>query len=320
MSDKKAIGRLAPTPSGRMHLGNIFTALLVWLDIRKQGGELILRIEDLDRERCRLEYISQIVDDFTWLGLDWDKGYFDHDSTDYLQSRRTERYEKALHVLSRKEFIYPCYCNRKERMIANAPHASDGTLLYHGRCRTLEIHEIEELEKMGRNKSMRITVPDQYVAFNDNQYGKFEENLTSACGDFILCRSDGVFAYQLAVVVDDGEMGITRVVRGRDLLSSTSRQIWLMEKLGYKIPQYTHVPLLVDSTGRRLSKRDKDLSFDALRKNTTPQKIIGYLAYQIGLIDVLDSITARELLEEFSWEKVGIKDIIIPSEISFLNS
>lgn len=303
-------GRFAPTPSGRMHLGNLFVALLAWLDIRSLGGELILRIEDLDEERCRPEYSLKLEEDLKWLGLNWDCGWSPGDEA-YLQSRRKDHYEKALAVLKGQGLLYPCYCNRRERLAVNAPHASDGSVLYTGRCRNLTELEQKELECLGRRAALRIKVPHEQVSIIDGNYGLISEWLDESCGDFILRRSDGVYAYQLAVVVDDAEMGVNRVVRGRDLLSSAPRQAWLFEKLGYMPPHYFHTPLLTDSIGRRLSKRERDLDMESLRSHTNPEKLIGFLAYTAGLIEKPEAVSARELIPEFSWEKISREDKIV---------
>lgn len=298
-------GRFAPSPSGRMHLGNLFAALLAWLDVRSLGGEMLLRMEDLDPDRCRPAYAARLADDLDWLGLDWDLGWTAH-STEFCQSCRTARYEAAFHRLEGE--VYPCYCSRKELLSAGAPHASDGLRIYDGRCRNLSTGERKALEAAGRRPAWRIRVPAETVTFVDETYGRVEERLDRDCGDFILRRSDGVFAYQLAVSVDDGAMGITRVVRGRDLLSSTPRQIWLLKRLGYPVPAYRHVPLLLGPDGRRLSKRDGDLDMGALRARFSAQALVGRLAQLAGLLNRAEPLSPRDLLPLFSWEKVGRQD------------
>lgn len=306
-------GRFAPTPSGRMHLGNLFAALLCWLDVRSQGGEMLLRMEDLDQARCHPEYARALADDLRWLGLDWDMGWQENKS-EFLQSKRTVEYERAAEVLKKHGLMYSCYCSRKERLAASAPHASDGMLVYNGRCRNLSEQERSAFVQQGRRAALRIQVPHEQISFVDGNYGRYAEWLDEDCGDFIIRRSDGVFAYQLAVVVDDGEMGVNRVVRGRDLLSSTPRQIWLFRTLGYAIPEYCHTPLLTDSIGRRLSKREQDLSMEYLRQHTTPEKLLGYLAYQAGLLEQAEAISTTELIPLFSWKKVGREDRIVREE------
>ena len=242
----KVVGRFAPSPSGRMHLGNVFSALMAWLSVRSAGGTMVLRIEDLDPDRCRPEYAEQMKDDLRWLRLDWD-------TEQTPQSRRTEAYRERFERLREMGLVYPCYCSRGELHAASAPHASDGNVIYAGTCRNLT-----EEERAGKTRrpAWRLIVPDEEFAFHDGLQGEYRENLARECGDFIIRRSDGVYAYQLAVVTDDAEAGVTQIVRGRDLLSSTPRQIYLQRLLGLPTPEYYHVPLLVAPDGRRLSKRE----------------------------------------------------------------
>ena len=303
-------GRFAPTPSGRMHLGNLFAALLTWLDIRAQGGELLLRMEDLDPDRCRPEYAVLLAEDLRWLGLSWDLGWQPGD-TRYQQSARSGCYEAVFEKLREQGLLYPCYCNRRERMAANAPHASDGSTLYSGRCRSLTEAARRELEAAGRRPAWRIRVPHEKISFTDGNFGPYSEWLDEGCGDFILRRSDGVYAYQLAVVADDGLMGVSRVVRGRDLLESTPRQIWLMKRLGFDPPDYCHAPLLLGEPGRRLSKRERDLDMGVLKSRMTPEKLVGYLSYLGGLIDRPEAVRASDLVENFSWARVSTGDRLV---------
>ena len=307
-------GRFAPTPSGRMHLGNLFAALLAWLDIRSLGGEMLLRLEDLDITRCRAEYARQIAEDLRWLGLDWDVGWSE-DKPLFAQRHRTACYQEAFARLDDLGLLYPCWCTRKELLAASAPHESDGLRIYSGRCRTMSAQKKAALIESGRVPAWRIRVPEEEFTFTDENYGHCQENLARDCGDFIIRRSDGVYAYQLAVAVDDGRMGITRVVRGRDLLSSTPRQIWLMGQLGYPVPSYGHIPLLLGDGTRRLSKRDRDLDMGVLRDRYAPQEVLGILGCMAGLLDRPEPVTAWELVPLFSWEKVGTQDRLV--ETSF---
>lgn len=305
-------GRFAPSPSGRMHLGNLFSAVLAWLSVRSAGGKLVLRMEDLDPDRCRPDFSRQLADDLRWLGLDWDEGY-DRGGADgpYEQSERTALYASAFQTLEKQKLVYPCYCTRAERMAASAPHRSDGHGIYNGHCQKLPKWERETLEQAGRRPAWRLRTPDKIIAFTDGNLGPYEENLKGDCGDFIIRRSDGVYAYQLAVVVDDGAMGITQVVRGKDLLDSTPRQIWLYQLLGLTPPQFFHVPLLVAPDGRRLSKRDSDLDMEALRLRFTPEKLLGRLAFLAGLQPTITPISAPSLIPLFSWDKVPHEDICV---------
>ena len=198
------------------------------------GESWLLRMEDLDPDRCRPEYLSQLADDLIWLGLDWDLGWRPGE-TAYCQSCRTPFYQAAFKTLASRGLVYPCYCSRKERLAASAPHAADGARIYSGRCRRLSAQEKTALQESGRSPAWRVQVPGEIISFVDEVFGPQQERLDRDCGDFILRRSDGIYAYQLAVAEDDGRMGVTRVVRGWDLLSSTPRQIWLLEQLGYSV-------------------------------------------------------------------------------------
>lgn len=306
-------GRFAPSPSGRMHLGNAFSALLAWLSVRSAGGKMVLRLEDLDTDRCKRAYCDQIEADYRWLGLDWDEGGSQGGAA-YYQSSRSEIYREALECLTQKGLIYPCFCTRGQLHAASAPHRSDGTLLYAGTCRNLTKEEQMKRCKV-RKPAMRIRVPEERFTVQDGVQGAYSEVLSEDCGDFILRRSDGMYAYQLAVVVDDALMGVNQVVRGEDLLSSTPRQLWLQRELGYDAPEYYHVPLLYGEDGHRLSKRQKDMDLGALRESgRQPEEIIGQLAHWAGLIDRPEKVSAAELIPDFHWSKVQKEPIIVKSE------
>ncbi len=297
------IGRFAPTPSGRMHLGNAFSYLLAWLSARSEGGEVLLRMEDLDTLRCTPEYAEAIRQDLLWLGLDWDR-------ETPPQRERTEAYEAALETLRARANVFPCWCTRGSLNLVNAPHASDGHPIHPASCRLRT--EVERRQMMKKAPpAWRLEAPDEIVSFRDGLFGPYSENLKRDCGDFVLRRADGVFVYQLAVVVDDGEAGVTQVVRGCDLLSSTPRQLWLYRLLGLPAPEYWHVPMLTDREGRKLSKRDADLDLGELKKRRRPEELIGLLAFRCGLLDREEAVSAAELAEEFSWEKLRKEDIVI---------
>lgn len=294
-------GRFAPSPTGDLHLGNVWTALLAWLYTRQQGGQFILRIEDLDPERSRLEVAQQHIIELRWLGLDWDEGPdIGGAYTPYIQSDRTERYEAALEHLQSLGLIYPCYCTRAEiRAAASAPHGEERGNDYPGTCRNLTAAERQEREAQGRRPALRVHLPHTPtpIEFDDMVCGPQCDDIAAIGGDFVIRRADGVHAYQLAVVVDDGQMAISHVIRGADLLSSTARQIWLYRLLNYPVPSFGHVPLLIDSEGYRLSKRQASLSVAALRaQGFSPQQIIGSLAYRAGLIDRPCGVTPDDLL------------------------
>ena len=312
MDQKQPIrGRFAPSPSGRMHLGNLFAALLAWLDVRSLGGEMVLRMEDLDPQRCKPAYLPQLAQDLLWLGLDWDTGWQPGD-TEYTQSHRTAVYQTAFHRLEEQGLVYPCFCTRKELLAASAPHASDGARVYDGRCRRLSPQERAALWASGRSPAWRVQVPAETVSFVDGNYGPQAQRLDRDCGDFILRRSDGVYAYQLAVVVDDAAMGVTQVVRGSDLLDSTPRQLWLQEELGLPHPEYGHVPLLLAPDGRRLAKRDRDQELGELQSRYTAPELVGRLAHLAGLIPEPAAVTPAELVPLFSWEKLPKEDRTAP--------
>lgn len=292
---KPPVGRFAPTPSGRMHLGNVFAALISWLAAKSRQGTILLRMEDLDAQRTKPEYAEILRQDLNWLGLSFDE-------ETQPQSQRDHIYRMYLEKLREQGLLYPCYCTRAQLHSVNAPHLSDGTYVYPGTCRNLT-----EAEKSAfcRAPAWRLKVPDRTWLVQDLLQGEYEENLARDCGDFILCRADGAFVYQLAVTVDDAESGVTQVVRGVDLLSSSPRQMYLQELLGFPHPEYAHIPLLVAPDGRRLSKRDRDMDLGYLRSRFSPQQLLGILAQAAGLILHAEPVTAQELIGEFSWEKLG---------------
>lgn len=283
-----------------MHLGNVFSALLAWLSVRSQGGKMILRIEDLDPDRSKPEYTDAIRRDLCWLGLDWDE-------ESPCQSERTALYRQSFETLDAMGLIYPCYCTRAELHAASAPHASDGRTIYAGTCRGLTAAERTQIL---RKPAWRLMVDDREVRFFDGLRGEYRENLARECGDFIIRRSDGVYAYQLAVVVDDADLGVTQVVRGCDLLSSTPRQLYLYGLLGKNPPEFYHAPLLVAPDGRRLSKRDGDLDMEALRCRYDAPDLIGLLACAAGLTEEPAPISAQALAQTFSWEKVTREETV----------
>lgn len=322
MKATEVCGRFAPSPSGRMHLGNLLCGLIAWLSVRSQNGKMILRQEDLDEMRCTRRYAELIEEDLHWFGLDWDEGGLAGSGphAPYLQSRRSEIYQQYLDKLNQKGLLYPCFCSRAQLHAASAPHLEDGQVLYPGTCRHLTPEQIAQKRKT-RPPALRVKVPDETVTFTDLHYGLVEQNLAAQCGDFILRRSDEVFAYQLAVTVDDGLMGVTQVIRGRDLLSSTPRQIWLLRELGFPAPEYGHIPLLLDEAGNRLSKRDLSLDLGELRKQFgRPEPILGKLAYAAGLLGRPEPASARELIPVFSWDNIPKGDLCCPTGLRMENS
>ena len=291
------VGRFAPTPSGRMHLGNVFSFLIAWLSVKQKGGQILLRMEDLDTQRTSEEFACVLREDLQWLGLPWDW-------ESAPQSQRSGVYDRYFEKLMDEGLLYPCYCTRSQLHSVNAPHRSDGTYVYPGTCRHLQ-------EKPDRAPAWRVMVPQRQWHFTDLLQGPQSEDLATDCGDFVVRRADGVYVYQLAVTVDDGESGVTEVVRGVDLMSSAVRQMYLQERFGFSHPQYGHVPLLLAPDGRRLSKRDRDLDLGQLRLHLTPEQLIGSLAHTAGLTEVYAPISAAELASEFSWEKLKKDDIYL---------
>ena len=291
------VGRFAPTPSGRMHLGNVFSFLVAWLSVKNRDGQILLRMEDLDTQRTSQEFAEILRDDLRWLGLHWDW-------ETPAQSQRSQVYDRYFEKLMDERLLYPCYCTRSQLHNVNAPHLSDGTYVYAGTCRHLT-------EQPDKPHSWRVEVPDRIWQFTDLLQGPYSQNLATDCGDFVVRRADGIYVYQLAVTVDDGECGVTEVVRGVDLLSSAPRQMYLQERFGFSHPQYGHVPLLLAPDGRRLSKRDKDLDLGALRQHLTAEQLIGSLAHTAGLLDTYQPISAAELAAEFSWKKLKKDDIYL---------
>lgn len=305
-------GRFAPSPSGRLHLGNLACSLLAWLSAKHQGGRIVLRIEDLDAGRCPRRYADLLEEDLAWLGLFWDEGGSSGGPNGpYYQSECAEIYTESYQKLEALGLVYPCFCSRAQLHAASAPHTADGNVVYPGTCRGLTPAQIAE-KRRAKAPAYRLRVPEQTIRFADGCMGEHEENLLRDCGDFYLRRADGVFAYQLAVVVDDARMGVTEVVRGADLLSSTARQLYLYRLLGLPAPRFAHCPLLLAPAGRRLSKRDGDQSLEHLRARYTAAEIIGKLAWVYGLQPEPAPRTPESLIGTFGWEKVPKRDIRLP--------
>jgi glutamyl-tRNA synthetase len=279
-----------------MHLGNVFAALLSWLSARSRGGRWLLRIEDLDPGRSRQSYADLLMDDLEWLGLTWD-------GEPVYQSQRSDIYNDYFLELQRQGLTYPCYCTRADLLATQAPHESDGRVVYPGTCRQRPAQD--------GPAAVRLMVPDETVTFTDGHYGTQSVNLARQVGDFIIRRRDGAWAYQLAVVVDDALMGVTEVVRGRDLLLSSPQQIFVARLLGLSSPVFAHFPLLCNTSGQRLSKRDRSLDMEALRSQHQPADIIGMLARVAGLTSEPGPLTPDELLPMFSWPKIPTNDITI---------
>ena len=288
-------GRFAPSPTGRMHLGNVFSALLSWLSAKSLGGRWLLRIEDIDPQRSRQAYADLLMDDLQWLGLYWD-------GEPVYQSRRSDIYEHYFQLLCQQGLTYPCYCTRADLLATQAPHESDGRVVYPGTCR-------HRPSLPGQPAAIRLQVPNRVITFTDGHYGLQSVNLAEQVGDFVIRRKDGAWAYQLAVVVDDALMGITQVVRGRDLLLSSPQQLYIAQLLDFPSPHFIHLPLLCNAAGQRLSKRDQSLDMACLRQRYTAPELVGLLAHLAGLQPSPAPITPQDLIVHFSWDKVPCDNI-----------
>ncbi len=288
--------RFAPSPTGDLHLGGAWTALASWVWARRDGGEVLVRIEDLDRMRTVAGSEARILEDLAWLGLDWD-------GSPLRQSARFEVYEAALGTLHRKGLIYPCDCSRAEiARIASAPHAGD-ELVYPGTCR-----DRDRKRGMRRTPALRVRVPDELVEVEDLVQGTVAQNLQRDVGDQVLRRGDGVFAYQLAVIIDDVASQIDVVVRGADLLGSTPRQVWLARTLGARAPRYAHVPMVLSPDGTRLEKRAAAPSIRALREaGFEPERVVGELAYGLGLAETRAPVRAADLAAAWSGRPLTLR-------------
>jgi glutamyl-tRNA synthetase len=299
-------GRFAPSPTGPLHLGNARTALLAWLDARSRGGGLAMRVEDLDGPRVRPGLEARILEELRWLGLDWDEGPdVGGPHGPYRQSERGDRYAAALDRLRAGGLVYPCFCSRAGiAQASQAPHASDEGPRYPGTCRDLSPAE-RTARGARRPPAWRFRVPDGPVGFRDGFHGKCSFDVAATVGDFVVARADGVPAYQLAVVVDDGAMEVTDVLRGDDLLPSTSRQLLLYRALGLPPPRFVHVPLVVGPDGERLAKRHGALSVGELReRGADPAAVVGLLAAASGLLPPGGRATPVELVAGFRLEAV----------------
>lgn len=318
MEEKGIVGRFAPSPSGRMHLGNIFAALMSYGSAKSRGGRWLLRIEDLDRQRCRREYSEQIVDDLRWIGLTADEGAGaapEGPSGPYYQSERDGIYAEAFEALRGKGLLYECFCRRQDLTAASAPHASDGHTIYARTCLGLSEGEKAALRET-RSPAWRLRLPDEESVVMDRHYGEQRANLARDRGDIIVRRGDGNFAYQLAVVTDDALMGVTEVVRARDLLSASHEQAYLLRVLGHPTPRYCHFPLLTAPDGSRLSKRERSLAMDRIRERLRPRELVGLMGYLAGFQSSWGPMSAGEFVEAFDWGKVPMEDIVVdPVEV-----
>jgi glutamyl-tRNA synthetase len=322
-------GRFAPSPTGLLHVGSARTALAAWLSVRSRGGDFVWRIEDLDPPRTVAGTAEDALEDLAWLGLDWDEGPdMGGPHAPYVQSERAAFYEVALDRLAAAGRLFPCRVSRRElQEIASAPHGHDGLPPYPPSLRpaALDPDWLARLRAMdgpdpsassGQAAALRFVVHDRPVTFEDRVQGPLTERVSETTGDFVLKRRDGLFAYQLAVVVDDLAMGITEVVRGADLLDSTARQIQLIEALGGEPPAYAHLPLVLNAEGEKLSKRDEALTLRSLREaGVRPEALVGAFAHSLGLAEATAPRTAASLAKGFAWERVRRAPWRLPNDL-----
>lgn len=296
MAEQK-VGRLAPSPTGAQHLGNARTFLIAWLSVRQAGGHLILRMEDIDSPRIKPWAAAQAIEDLRWLGLDWDESS-DRPRGDrkYVQSERLAIYLAALEKLRASEAVYPCTCSRSDiEEAASAPHEISDGPIYGGTCCHRSASDAMRLDQ---HFAWRFRAIDEEVSFEDAVHGRLAANVRRDLGDFVVYKSDGSPAYQLSVVVDDHEMGITEIVRGDDLIPSTFRQLNLYRFFGWAAPRFGHVPLVIGPDGRRLAKRHGDTRLSHFRSvGVRAERIIGLLAHSLGWLPRADEISARELID-----------------------
>ena len=291
-------GRFAPSPTGELHVGNLRTALVAWLAARTEGGEFIVRMEDLDRATSSVEHERRQLADLAAIGLDWDGDVV-------RQSERFERYREAIDVLDQRGLVYPCYCTRREirreiEAAASAPHGELPPDGYPGTCRDLTREERSEREGVGRPAAMRLRTEHEQIEFVDLLAGVHR----GPVDDVVLQRGDGVPAYNLAVVVDDAAQGVTQVVRGDDLLSSTPRQVLLQRLLGLPTPEYLHVPLVLGTDGERLAKRHGAVTLSELaERGVSTGDVVAWLATSLGLAGA-GRVGARDLIDRFEPSKV----------------
>lgn len=301
-------GRLAPTPSGLLHLGNGRSFLLAWLWARCAAGRVLLRVEDIDRPRCKPQFRAQAIEDLQWLGLDWDELAPD-------QGTRTETYRTTLQRLAAAGLAYPCTCTRKDiEEASSAPHGDDGAI-YPGTCRGKWRDAQHALQATGRDPAWRFLWQGPPVSFRDEVAGEITVD-PSTLGDFVLWRRDDLPSYQLAVTVDDAAQGVTQVLRGRDLLLSTARQLALYAALGLTAPvHWAHVPFIQDAQGRRMSKREGDVSLKALReRGVNPRKLVAFLAGTAGLDAPAGGCAPADLVAGFDLARVSPGDYALSDE------
>ena len=313
-------GRLAPSPTGALHLGNARTFLITWLSIRRQKGQLVFRMEDLDHPKVKPHAAEEAMIDLKWLGLDWDEGPIQGGPfAPYVQTQRHKWYRQALNKLKKKSLVYPCICSRKDVEEAlSAPHdVSDGPF-YPGTCadRFIDYENACVALPDNRMPAWRFRVPDKEVVFNDGFHGSQSQNVKETVGDFVLARDVDGAGYMLAVVVDDDAMRITEVLRGDDLLTTTHRQLLLYDVLGLKPPSYFHVPLVVSEDGRRLAKRHGDTRISSFRNSgVQPEHIVGLLAWWCGWAEWGEQLMPEDLLSRFDLKVLPRHPVVLTRKV-----
>jgi glutamyl-tRNA synthetase len=307
MRECPVVGRLAPSPTGSQHLGNARTCLLAWLSARRQNAQLLLRIEDIDSPRVEPEATRQILDDFNWLGLTWDEGPI-------VQTERLAVYEEALAELTRRELVYPCTCTRTDiDRAASAPHAEHEGPRYPGTCAGRSAADAATLGD--RPYAWRLRTEGARFTWIDGFRGEQSAALAEVGGDFVVWKSAGTPAYQLAVVVDDAAQRVTEVVRGDDLVPSTPRQLLLYEMLGCSPPRFVHVPLVIGPDGRRLAKRHGDARLASYRAaGRSAAEVLGFLAWTYGWFEIPRPTSLAELLDVFDWRTIPKEAIVLRPE------
>lgn len=302
------IGRLAPSPTGAQHVGNARTYLIAWLSARAQGGKVVLRIEDIDSPRVKPGAAAQACEDLRWLGLDWDDGPI-------FQTDRLRRYEDALETLKKADLVYPCTCTRSDiERAASAPHLEHEGPVYPGTCAGRTAAEAAALAP--RSFAWRFRVPPEPISFVDLYRGAVTLDLRAVGGDFVVWKSAGTPAYQLAVVVDDAAQQVTEVVRGDDLLPSTPRQLLLYRSLGLQPPAFAHVPLVIGPDGRRLAKRHGDTRLSSLcQAGVQPTALVGLLAWSCGWLDEPIPITPSALVGRFRLSSIPSEPFVLEPQM-----
>ncbi|MDY6084352.1 MAG: tRNA glutamyl-Q(34) synthetase GluQRS [Dialister sp.] len=297
--------RFAPSPTGYLHLGNIWIAFLNWLWSRQNRAKIVLRIEDIDRERCHKEYADQLIENLLWLGLDWDEGPGgSYSYGEPVQSKRLGLYGGFCHELQRRGMVYPCFCSRARlRKISSAPHEGEAVSVYDGACRDLSE---EERRAFSKTPSWRIKVCTDSLSYTDMILGERKRLLEAKKDDFVIRRADGMISYQLACAYDDAHMGITHVFRGNDLADSSFYQMYLIQLMGKPVPGYGHLPLLVDKAGIRLSKRQKGITLKEMREaGISAEKIIGLLLYLAGGLSRPEPVSAAAAAERIPFSELS---------------